>query len=58
MPTLLYRLQRVPEGAKTTFFPVCATVAVQELADMNHHRDENSICTVSAEENEILCYLN
>lgn len=55
---LLSRLQRVLVRAKTTFFPLSATVVVQELADMNHHRDENSIYTGSAKENEMLCYLN
>lgn len=51
---LLCRLQRVLKRAKTMFFPLSATVVVQELADMNYQRDENSVCIGTAKENEML----
>lgn len=51
---LLCRLQRVLVRAKTTIFPLSETVVVQELADVSHHRDENSIYTGNAKENEML----
>lgn len=51
MPVLLCRLQRALVTAKTMFYSLSATVVMQELADMNHQRDENSIYTGSAKEN-------
>lgn len=53
MPILLCRLQRVLIRAKTMFFPLSATVVVQELADMNYQRDENSVYIGTAKENEM-----